>query len=579
MEQLFPRAFVTGRRELPDAACVMEDALTVFRSIGDSVLKPDPETGRVWVNNGSDLVAAVKKSAEHYLGGGCMIYCIVNDIYGLVPVTKGEEQGKRQSQSAKSQRDHQMELPIDFVPYTELSKPYLRLDKPLPLDWSLAMCDRKGFRAWVIGWTSIQLVSSTNPHCKLRVPEGKIVVLHGHCLTREFIEEANARGGGFGNKIDIPKHEDGTFVSDETLNEIPLIVSGGDGGFPIKARFALELWNMNGEAEFAFFVLYRKLQTKFPSLLSMDVLSVDTDLMLLLMVYLHKYGEEIVGDLTWKFSHGGWVLKAEAPNASEERRVDINTLAGDVLRGNFYGKFDNPSLKSAVEEDPRTTHDLREKFRKTFPLDADCYGEPGGAIWQICAALAMASDYTSPFYGITQWRIVKALFKQSDYIGPLVKFNRHAEIPVKVDVQAFTRLVKCAYTYATRRLAGVDPSTVRVRDIRDATEKRNGKLPALPEKAWFPTVFGLDLRMRHLTLYLHLMSQIGNERIEEPSDVTHFGYMLVDAAKGITRDNIVRQTEAERPANAREEEEPRKRKRNDGGATRGRAGAGKKPRT
>lgn len=555
-EQYFPDSFRTGKSEFKDGACVMEDTLVGIRSVGDSLMFPEKETGQIWVKNGADLVRAIKRSAEHYLGiRDCKIYCLVNDIHYLVPTIKGEEQGKRLSQSEKSQEDRKMYLPNDFVPFTELKKPYLRLNEPLPFDWKLAMCDRDNFRAWVTGWLSMQMISSSDPSCLFRLPQGKMVVLHGHYLTKEFIQEANTRLSPDAQII-IPIDNHENHVSDLILNEIPLIVTGGEDGELLKSRFAPELRNRNGEAEFAFFVLYKKLQAKFPSLKSLDILSPDTDIMLLSLIYLHKVGEESAGKITWKYSRGGWIFYTPAPKVIEEKRADINSLAAGILYGDFQGSFDSPKLKNPEIATSEELQHFHNDYSNFFPVENDCYGDPGGAIWNYIVALATASDYTSAFYGITQWRMLKALLKHTKYIGKIISYNRNAKIPVKINFENYARLIKCAYVYSTGRFDGINPEEIRVSHIRDFTEKKQkgGKKP-LNEKSWYPSFWALELRKKHLTIYLHLMSQVGNDDIFEPEDVTKFGYMLIDGNKSHTRDNIIRQTQVENQEDEEKEEQ------------------------
>ncbi len=223
------------------------------------------------------------------------------------------------------------------------------------------------------------------------------------------------------------------------------------------------------------------------------------------------------------------------------------------MHGDFQGSFDNPSLKNKDVATPEELERLRASYKRKFPVSIDCYGEPGGAIWNYIATLAMASDYTSAFLGITQWKMLKGLIRHAAYIGPIVSYNRHANVKATIKFARFARLVKCAYVHAVGRLNKYNPEDIHVSLIRDSTEKKQHGVNPLGEKRWFPSFWALELRKKHLAAYIHMISQVGDDDILEPEDVTKFGYVLIDGTLPPTRDNIVRQTKVEEPEQEEEE--------------------------
>jgi hypothetical protein len=333
---MFPEAFVKGRDSLYDGDVVCEDSLQALRCITDKEVRPDPITGECRVSSWRDLAIICKRSAEHYLNKrDCKYYVMCFDNAEYVPITKGEEQGSRDSKE-KERLKYTLE---GVIPYYELEKPFMELDLPLPIDWSLALSDREGFRKEVIAWLCEQWVMSGDPEVRISIPSGKNLVLNGHCIeTSERIFNGSA-----------PEPIDDLAIT-------PIIICGGEGCEIDTVSVAPTLKNKSGEAEFQVFFLFKGICKLEGKSLSLDIISTDTDVMYLALIYAEKY-HGACGQISWKFGpRGGWILYRDDPDESIEERVDINRLRKDIISAKFIPTF------KPIQKEP-------QRKRKTVSLN------------------------------------------------------------------------------------------------------------------------------------------------------------------------------------------------------------------
>lgn len=302
LKQMFPGAFFKGYPlEEPDV--VGEDAIMSIRCIGDRETITQPGKDKPHIPNTRSYAKCIKKTAEWNLKyKDCKHYLMCFDIDKLVPTTKGEEQGHRDT--SQSEKDLERECDMEdqgLTPLSQKEPPYFDLDDPFPVDFAIGMKDRNTFRPWVLGWTARQLICSEDPTLRIDIPTGKTLLISGHRLTEEDADF-----------LDIDGREG---LTDRERMCTPVLLTGTDpGDFP-DVSFASWAKNEIGEGEFQIFTLHRLVHEHTKKDLTLDCISTDSDFINLSLIYLEKFPS--VNQITWRYApRQGWIYYREIGSVS-----------------------------------------------------------------------------------------------------------------------------------------------------------------------------------------------------------------------------------------------------------------------
>lgn len=336
----------------------------------------------------------------------------------------------------------------DNIPHTQ-RYPYVDPSLGFPRDWDDAMDDRNGTRRRIIGDIVFQWLDyyMQNPaHAKLRemgapggdmivrVPYGKRWIIVGHCLTREYL-----------NALDVPGVNQ---LSDDEIYATPLVVEGkAEGGQTM--YLAYDLADYIGEADFGFFSLHEKLQTygsaeeRKPFASGLDIISTDTDIGYLGLMYLDKrrlfYND--IPQMAIKINSQFWIHSYKKPRPEYEEWMYINALYSLVTSYGEHSKLSNPVLAF------------------------------------LAAAFSGGGDYFDAYYGLPAYHWINALYHHGDHVGDFVKLRAQGgHLDVEVDGHGYLRLLKTTFMLARCQRF----TSLKVGDLADQLCSANPAAPGNP---------------------------------------------------------------------------------------------------
>jgi hypothetical protein len=332
-KQIFPDVFFKGfPKKTP--GIVGEDAIMSVRCIGDRELLVEDGKEEPQVPDARTYAKCLKRTAEWNLKyKGCEYYLMCLDCDDLVPVTKGQEQEKRDSSRSERelQREHEMEE-RGLTPTRKKKPPYFDLDDPIPLDFETAMKDRKVFRPWLLGWIARQLIESEDPRLRVDVPFGKTLLISGHRLSREDAEDL---------EIEVGK------MTDKEILCTPISIVGPSPGDMPEVSFAKWARNEIGEGEFQIFTLHRAVCEKKGIPMTLDCISTDSDFINLSLIYFEKF--PFAPQITWRYApRQGWIFYREMGNVRKKK-----IFSPSLSFSNFF--FPPPPLRIPTQRNELTS--------------------------------------------------------------------------------------------------------------------------------------------------------------------------------------------------------------------------------
>lgn len=244
---------------ITESKVVCEDTLQALKPMA-GIDRFNPANEQCILKSGRDLVDRIKRSFEKshtkyediQQGYGPKYYVMHFDKSRFVPMTKGVEQCRRDEQKKRNEENgvKKKEENADY----KKRRPYLFLDKPLPSDFGNALSDRDDTQVEIINFICFQLLNNRND-CHAIVPQGKYLVIEGHCLT---LEQCKKLGVGLGQNW-CPENDEEAYCT-------PIIISYEE------KKWAKFLQNEIGETDFSCFYIYDKIcQHEEASRLGLDI--------------------------------------------------------------------------------------------------------------------------------------------------------------------------------------------------------------------------------------------------------------------------------------------------------------------
>lgn len=510
-----PNAFF-NKHLVTNSGVIIEDMLQIIKPIKGSE-RYNPASGdKCILKNGNDFAnrmrwsfqKALKKSEE------MIYYVMMFDKSKCVPITKGVEQNKRD----KTNSVDMSTVPKDGINFKD-RRPYISGDKPLPADLSLAISDRDDTLMEIISFLNSFIISY---YIKNKIPSGKNLVIDGHCLKKDIAE-----------KIGVEKTNGWSPSSDYEAYCTPIVINH-------KGAFWFEyLHNEYGEVDFTSFYIYDKLCEIEKKTLGLDIYSIDTDTMLLGLVYISKRLGVNCGGIYWRYEPKlSWVLnyRDEEPKwpDQEEKWVELVELYKMANGGCFNFQREKPPKlnKSGKPIVPRKKADFTRDIKGFTMLKSPI-------LTMVTAIFTIGGDFIDKLPLITHETAMKALECYSSYIGDIVEVDRSKySFHVNINGQAYVRFVKSCYIIQ-KDLKGKDgramhPSKIEYEEINDELRRAKRVAGGLPDLAL------LRCHARHLLYYLCLVFQIGDEKSLKLPNPLLYSYGPVDSKKPLARNNIKR---------------------------------------
>lgn len=540
LERLFPGAFHVGVSSYERGTIVaFEDGLQSLKPLGSGTLDTCNESCRL--RFADDIIANAKKSAESTLcETSCSTYFIVFDKVIYVPIVKGHEQRKRDDSkvTASSPKESKKKPEPDRTPSDGIGfkqrRPYLVRGQPIPRDLKLAIGDRDDTLPHII---SCMCMEWANPGSELAIvtPKFKRVIIDGHGLTLEM-----ARWCKIGGKYP---------ANDEEAYQTPILI-----GDPFEhsydkshARWFPALRNQHGETDFAIFFHMSKMEKMYSERLHAEIYTTDTDLINLSLIYLDGKGAN-GPQIYWRYTPNlCWIYYSDKLNDEQCKWVDANhlhklisdagfdrmALPGKKKAENTRKRFEE-AMNSMSEEEMAVMKRGHDGERKKFML----LKHPLMSF--VATVLAVKTDYTDAFKGVTHEKFIAAMMMHSDYIGDIVSISNEHTYGISLNGDSYVRLLKTAYMLSKPARFRKDDSTkdeilhpglLTLESVRSATSSLAYQ---------FMSDEAISQAAQHLRYLLILYHQVGRgDRLIEP-DPRNYGYYPIDPNRPMDRSNIRR---------------------------------------
>jgi hypothetical protein len=438
MEKMYKESFIKGYEG--DYDVILLDALQIIKDVGNGHCNPAIMDGSGKQMTGKELVVAVKYAAEYYLKNtNCSVYVMMFDKIEKVPATKGETQSHRDESkkfyskegkmfdNSKSKETIQeiedyiekeqlrygtLELEVcntakktkvanNYVPDDGISykdrRPYLRLDKLLPNDWTLAMTDRENTARHIISWIVYQMFFSDDQECRVDVPIGKTFMVDGHCLQDSILSKLKTEKNTIFKELfyQLRGTQDQIKQLMNCTNFMPIVKRVTDVVLeptyspPMEMiYFESGLYNEHGESDFTFFN-YIKVLSEYNGLDRFVIYSIDTDTLYNCLWRYESYFDEKERErkrIFWKFApKPSWCLFIHFPRCSKSEFVDIDALHC-LIQGKdthhldhtfinyddiFKNKFPKKQGEKKKNENPEGKKKKKKKERRESESDSE----------------------------------------------------------------------------------------------------------------------------------------------------------------------------------------------------------------
>lgn len=599
LEQFFPGAFVTARERVTSAHIVVEDALVGLNQLGKGELDPCSVTP-CRITDCSVIFECFKKSSEYVLNNSRVYpnahtYAYCFDKIDYVPIGKGHtqairsldkstgSQGESNSKTAnvqKRSKARQKASEVDRTPDDKVNfkdrRPYLKIGTPLPKDINLAIDDRDDTRKEIIRNIVCSWLS-TGSQFKFDIPKGKSVVIDGHCLryndlrTIKFDNELTEDDGT--TKIDLTEYGKLDGEKKKRVDELIVVTPIQfikTGPLQYSIRWANELRNYIGEADFGMFFMHKRLTDVIgKGIQHLEIVTNDTDIVYLGLIYISKYGVDAASIYMRIHPKAGWVYFRNMPSNDYEYGIILNRLYKDIDSANWEktasGKseitdssdkdksnknkgsyFVDDEAEEEGEKKKRKKRDYWDDYDQDKQYKSDFRKLKHRVLTTVCAFVSYGGDYLYGYQGITCETIMHTLRKHSKYIGDLISINQESPYKITLDGRGYTRLVKSQFLlyrgFKDKSGSQLKPAETDMIMIVEMSSKGVAKNMMPPPEA-------IELHAHHMMYYLKLIYQIGNDVLIEPYCLA-YEYELVNKNEPLSRSNVRRKTIS--PENYRE---------------------------
>lgn len=387
----------------------IEDIMQPLKSFGGAYRKDEEQLQ--YISTPEKLAAALLKNVNYCMDkteGESTIHCLIFDKYRHVPITKGAEHAKRNSQQVKE---------IKHDP----KKPYFVRGKTIPKDWNDAKSDREGRLSSAINFICKTWITPDDSRSSIKPLLGKRVFIDGHHLSYEDMNEMGVYG------LETVQKKLG--YTDEQMKkvdfrDIPLCVEVPNEqdkttdisiGHDLKERkpyirlvyIVPELYNKLGEGDFTIFWFIRMMTTSANHNLKTRIFSVDTDVIPFTLSYMHRWYTDTnvyknrrinqrihntqmnkpvtnqqqfsyLPEITWQFEpKPSWVFgPKKEPTHKEIRVLDMKQLYLDMEKGNFYRmsntekkKLENKMIQQGMMKSKKKPKKLKDDTNTSLDID------------------------------------------------------------------------------------------------------------------------------------------------------------------------------------------------------------------
>ncbi len=470
-----------------------------------------------------DIINAIKRIISDYFKGTfTRDFFLCFDKNRCVPISKSQAQAAHDKDKG-------------IIPPDELPPLGLGLDEELPLEmWSSYMADRDGYRRDIISFLICELFRTDDSdsggggdelgYVKFYIPPNKRLIVDGHCLSLEQVQFLNVK-----NIHAIPKWD---LVVDpltgySNIEYYPLALcedstnATADNLSPTYTTFLIPFYNVIGEADFLPYFILEKNRTLYPlskgyyRYKHAEIISVDTDLCYLSLMYLHKrtireLAEQRMTPLNIT------IRQSRLARYKNREYVDINMLYGMILN------------------EPKLAH-LKHKVLSV-----------------LFAMFAAGSDYTDYHYYVPYNNFLAAIYNPS--VGDLLTMkiekgqsnNNETSFThtVVLNVEGYVRLLLYAYIYARKgRIPIEEAKNVTTQNINNYLDGTYGTTAAtrkpLESAKLFPTPEDIRVSGKQMMYYMEMCYSVGDPEVNK-LDPLEYGYELVDVSKGMIKGNIRR---------------------------------------
>jgi hypothetical protein len=541
LESSFPNAFFS-KNLITGSQVVIEDVLQILKPMSNSEMF-NPRFGSCILKRGGDIVDRIKRSFERCACSdtGPKYYVMLFDKIRYVPMTKGVEQGNRDSMlNSKDDSEEEGEIrekntsakrkakekkvmpstdPPDGIGFKK-RRPYLTLEDPIPYDISLALSDRDDTLMDIIGFICQNLVDHTKT-CRADVPKGRVLILDGHCLSLDICKRL---GVGKGQKW-APK-------DDEEAYSTPIMIEEN------KISWAEFLSNRLGECDFSSFYLYEKLCEHEDRRLGLDIYTNDTDTMFLGLIFSHKRGES--DGIYWRFEPNlTWVLHHREvptrwPNLNE-RWADIAELHRSIKGGCF-----NKPKPKPPKINPNTGKPVVPRKKAEIETNVEDFVMLKDPVLSLVAAMfTMGGDFVDKFPPLNHESALKVIKCYSGYVGDIVEEDKaNHSYRININGTSFARFVKSCYM-VQKNVRDEDgnaahPKNATLKDIEKCLGNWKNKTGD------FPSTERIQFHAKHLLYYFSLVFQVGDCKALREPDPLMYGYAPRDENNVLSRNNIKR---------------------------------------
>jgi hypothetical protein len=354
---------------------------------------------------------------------------------------------------------------------------------------------------------------------------GKRIVIDGHCCNpNDFIHIDYFR---------VP-----LTTSNTNYENVPLVLEN-TVGFGLSLRFAPELQNCVGEADYSMFSTISRL----PSDVIID--TIDTDSLLIALAYIWRLRQRRARVAA---------MNAVADPQPGEQTVTISITTRHARQTGI--------VKDGVKETETT---YKTEFWKMNALYDELMAEFGGnsdAILQVLTALVAAGgDYVPNYPYVTHDRFWSAMRHHWRHIGTLCTLpqrplatrwqddamqgdfhsNEEPEAPLQLDFAAFQQLIFVAYACAnssrlfykdgTLRTTSLSVARLYLCDEHESSLSSGKSAKPLGKERWIPSDANLQLRFLNTRYAMMMMMQVGAATLHfdnEPDLLSQHGYARLD---------------------------------------------------
>jgi len=626
-EKIFPTAFFSGTDTTHTPRLMIHDGLVTLQQINHVIEKAREKNEEDMYCY--ELIDCLKREAEYALKDQLRYpeltdFVICYDKGEFVPIGKGHEHANRATQltnsgslsssantsidadndeqeappvqsdtikrtkgRAKKQKIPLDTTPTDGIPFKQ-RRPYIVATKPVPRDIGKAISDRDDTRCEIIRNIVSHWIHPESPY-RFDIPDGKSVTIDGHCLmpydVLSFPFENRLASLDGKSVYHFDKMSEEEMQNRDVIRAVqctPVRLTKHDE-VTWSLEWMNELRNFTGEADETMFFIHKIFCQLHEANLTLEISSVDTDIMMLGMIYLEKMQLEkkALPEIIWRYApNGSWVFYARTPLIQYQKMASLNALYHLVQNGQWTrpgsvdalaspskrkktgnnvrdeiddSTIDSPHMQNITEatsvDEPTETKKRKTRTKKTDRQwdDDATLGHQQRTAWRNLKAPALSlslalysvgGDYTDGFAGITYESMFHAYRKYSGYIGNVATHDPKTIYGGNMDGHAYTRLVKVAYAVSMEFKdpenpgSYINPVVTHVKTIQQLGRNKQYKMPSTP---------AVELNGKQVLYYLKLIIQVGNMQVVDPPAAIH-GYNQIDKTKPICRTNIYRQT-------------------------------------